>query len=120
MKKIIALLLACLIVVLTAGCSSSTVSSQSSKKNNNSYAPNTKLSISDKEKIAEQQALIKILDYMELMRSKFGDYDIDATRYKTGAITHSGDKFTVNGTLYLYDKYGSVKDTASAAICLFI
>ena len=40
-------------------------------------------------------------------------YDVSATRYKLGAITNSGDVYTVNGTLYLYDKYGKLVDTAT-------
>lgn len=50
---------------------------------------------------------------MQTMTYKFSDYDISATRYKIGEITDLGYKFEVNGTLYLYDKYGSLKDIAT-------
>lgn len=115
MKKIVALFLVCLLLVSAVGCTPSFSGSQSNKTPNNSYQPNNsqKLTISEKEDIAEKQALKKALEYMKTMSSKFSKYDIDATRYKIGAITHSGNKFTVNGTLYLYDKYGSLEDTAT-------
>ena len=45
------------------------------------------------------------------------DYDLDASKYKIGSI-RTVDKYgvynyEVSGTLYLYDKYGSLKDIAT-------
>jgi hypothetical protein len=98
------------------GCTPSPSNSQSSNTGNNSYIPDYKpkeLTESEKKAIAEQQALKMVLEYMNHRSSTYGKYDINATRYKIGAITHSGKEYTVNGTLYLYDKYGSLKDTAT-------
>ena len=103
MKKVVAILLVCLLLLSTSACTSS-YNQQTSKTTNGSYTPNysKKLTTSEKEEIAETQALKKALEYMNTMSSKFSKYDVNATRYKIGAITHSGNKFTVNGTLYLY------------------
>ena len=115
MKKFVALFLACLLLVSAVGCTASSSAPQSSNSSNNSYTPNgpKKLTISEKKEIAETQALRKTLEYMQTMTYKFSDYDISATRYKIGEITDLGYKFEVNGTLYLYDKYGSLKDIAT-------
>lgn len=115
MKKLVALLLICFLLISAVGCTPQNSNSQSSNTND-SYTPNYKpkeLTESEKKNLAEQQALKMVLEYMKLRSSTYSKYDIDATRYKIGAITHSGKKYTVNGTLYLYDKYGSLKDTAT-------
>lgn len=118
MKKIIALLLAlCLCIGL---CACGTVyqdsgTSQTEAPNNRYTSPTKKkLTISEKEEIAEDKALDEVYS---LLKSKYGSkYDVGATKYKIGQITNSGSKFTVNGSLYLYDKYGSLKDTATFSV----
>ena len=85
----------------TSQSSPSYGSSQSSKK----------LTASEIKKIAEKQAIANVVNFLKMVYSN--KYDVSATRYKLGAITNSGDVYTVNGTLYLYDKYGKLVDTAT-------
>jgi len=115
--SVAALLALCLCVGLCA-CRAVYQGSSSSqtKGKNNSYTSPTKkkLTISEKEEIAEEEALDAV--YSSL-KSKYGSkYDVGATKYKKGQITNSGNNFTVNGTLYLYDKYGSLEDTATFSV----
>lgn len=119
MKKIIALLL---VLCLCAGfCACGAVYNSNvtqSEEDNTSYtnAPPTEkaISTSEKEEIAEDEALDAV--YSSL-KSKYSlKYDVSATKYKIGQISNIGNKFTVNGTLYLYDKYGSLKDTATFSV----
>lgn len=69
------------------------------------------LSSSRKESLAEDAAMMEIISYMQSNR-EFNRYNIYATKYKVGSITHEDDDYTVKGTLYLYDDYGNLKDTA--------
>ena len=110
-RKTVALLIVSLLVLSFAGCSNSSSSSSSS---NGSYSSSTQktISTSKKKEIAEEAALKMVLKTMK-SKSTFSKYDLDATRYKTGAITEERGKFVVKGTLYLYDQYGSLEDTAT-------
>ena len=49
---------------------------------------------------------------LECNKSVSKKYDISATKYKTGNITHSGDTFTVYLTLAFYDNYGKYQASA--------
>ena len=51
------------------------------------------------------------------------NYNLDATKYKIGSITllDNAYEYEVSGTLYLYDKYGSVADIATfTCSCVWI
>lgn len=69
------------------------------------------LSSSRKESLAEDAAIREIISYMQSNR-EFNRYNIYATKYKVGSITHEDDDYTVKGTLYLYNDYGNLDDTA--------
>lgn len=122
MRKFIGiLLLLCLCVGLCAcdGNSNTTTKKPSSSANNSYITPVTPtkktLSTSEKEEIAEREAHKMIVRYMvEFFPSKFSKYNIDATRVSTGSIIEKRDNyFCVYGKLYLYDKYGNLKDIAT-------
>lgn len=102
------LAIVCCFVITSSYLSEKT--SQSSPSYGSSQSSN-KLTTSEKEEIAETQAIANVVDYLNMAYSN--NYDVSATRYKLGAITRSGDEYTVNGTLYLYDKYGNLADTAT-------
>ena len=117
MKKAVVFSIVCLIILSLMGCSSASVSTERPSSNNSYVKPTQKtLSTSEKEKIAEREALKKLLEYMKSSHNvyKFGKYNIDATRVNVGSITEDrNNRFSVCGKLYLYDKYGSLKDIAT-------
>lgn len=69
---------------------------------------NGKLTKSEREDLAKKAILKGCLEKMEY---EFRNYDLDATKYKLGNVTHSGNKITMYITFYLYDNYGTLKET---------
>ena len=73
-----------------------------------------------KEKV-ETEAMWYVMNHLEN-----GPYsrvfDLDSTRYKIGSMVEFEEyKYEVSGKLYLYDKYGSVKGTATfTCSCIWI
>lgn len=60
------------------------------------------------EELVTQTALDEV---MWRLRDK--NYELSTSKYKIGSITKVGEYYEVSGTLYLYDKYGSIKDIAT-------
>lgn len=114
MKKILYAIMVVLIC-FSSGCSSSSSSGNSAAKTTKSYTTEKSgLSESERKAIAEREAVNWIMD--ELDSSK---YDVNSSKYKVGTISkcnkgYTGieDWLTVCGTLYLYNKYGSLEDVA--------
>ena len=116
MKKAVIFSIVCLIILSLMGCSNTSNSTKTPSSNNSYVKPTQKtLSTSEKEEIAERETLKMLTKYMEeYYPSKFSKYDIDATKVSVGSIKEERDNyFAVYGKLYLYDKYGSLKDTAT-------
>lgn len=117
MKKAVVFSIVCLIVLSLMGCSNASSSTKTPSSNNSYVKPTQKtLSTSEKEEIAERETLKMLIKYMKesYKASTFGKYNIDATRVNVGSITEDRDNhFSVCGTLYLYDRYGSLEDTAT-------
>ena len=82
-----------------------------------------KISISEKKKIAETEAISEIISYLKSTPG-YTTYDVNASKYKVGTITQGSgtaeNHFTVNGTLYLYDKYGSLSDTSTFSVTVVV
>ena len=111
MKKILCLIKATLIC-FSAGCNESSASDSSSVKTTQSHiTEKSGLSESECKNIAKQEAIKWLKD--EIDTSK---YDVHSSQYKVETITTStkgltfDDKMEVCGTVYLYDKYGSLED----------
>ena len=104
MKKFIILLfILCSLLALSA-CKSGSDSSYSSSSSSSSV---------DVEAMVKREALSMIYEAMEREEySTYRDYDIGATKYSFGSIKKAGARYTANGTLYLYNKYGNLEDTA--------
>lgn len=81
------------------------------------------ISISDKKEIAEAEAIDAIISYLQSTPG-YTSYDVNSSKYKIGTISQGSgiteDHFTVNGTLYLYDKYGSLANTATFSVTVVI
>ena len=103
MKKIAPLALMLIVCIFLTACGDAKKVEAEIKGN--------KLTASEIKKIAEKQAIANVVNFLKMVYSE--KYDVSATRYKLGAITNSGDVYTVNGTLHLYDKYGKLVDTAT-------
>ena len=118
MKKVLIGVLTLIMVLGLVGCNSSTDSSTTSTtKKNTDYNVDEKvnkkiLSESEKGEMAEDAAMEEILDYME-NNSKFYKYDISSSKYTVTNIDSYGADYHVKGSLYLYDKYGYLEDTAT-------
>ena len=109
MKKLIAFALLICIALSLCACGSTKTSSSSSSSS--SYSSG-KASLAEKEEAAENAALRAVLQKLQNDYNYKNRYDLSATRYKTGNIDSKSDnKYTVYLTLYLYDDYGSYKET---------
>lgn len=56
-------------------------------------------------------ALSELYEWLERVYGEY--YDIPATKYKFGSFESNGDTYEVKGTIYLYDEYGSVDESAT-------
>ena len=128
MKKVLSLLLALVMCLSLCACGGSeNITTQPDTENNETQGNNqstdpreslTKAQIEDK---VESEAMWYVMNHLENgpYSTKF---DLDSTRYKIGSMVEFEDyKYEVNGKLYLYDKYGSVKGTATfTCSCIWI
>ena len=115
MKRIIVLFLACVLFLFAVGCETSSEVTQTNDEENNTYTETqASLSESEKEEIATYAALMKVLEYMEETPWDFSGYDRDSTRYKIGTVENLRlGRHRVQGTLFLYNKYGNLEDMAT-------
>jgi len=65
----------------------------------------TKISIAERESIAESAILNKLIAYIA-SDSLYSRYNSDMTNYEIGSIKQDDDKFIIYGKLYFYDSYG--------------
>lgn len=81
------------------------------------------ITINEKKEIAEEQAIKEIIRFLKSTPG-YMSYDVDSSKYKIGTISQGTgtavNHFTVNGTLYLYDKYGSLDDTATFSVTVVV
>ena len=111
MKKLIALILLICIALPLCACDAS--NSSSSNSSSSGYSSSGESTLSARKKIAEQKILDQLFIELHYSNSyRYSDYDVDATGYKVGKVeAESGNYFRVYITIYLYDKYGSLKKT---------
>lgn len=64
----------------------------------------------------EDYALSELYEHLERVYGEY--YNISESRYKIGSINSNGNKHEVKGTLYLYDDYGSLDETATFCVPL--
>lgn len=64
----------------------------------------TKITLSERESLAESAIIIKLIAHIE--DSSYSRYNADMTKYEIGSIKQDDDKFIIYGKLYFYDSYG--------------
>ena len=113
MKKAVVFSIVCLIILSLMGCSNASSSTNTPSPNYSYVAPTQKtLSTSEKKELAKNEALTELEKYLK-QHYNYGAYNLDATKVSIGSIIEDGSSFDVSGKLYLYDKYGSIKDIAT-------
>lgn len=127
MKRMLAAILALMLCLGLCACGDSeneTGSSDSNKEpqgNNQSTDHRESLTKAEIEEKVEKEAMWYVMNHLE--NSAYSSvFALDSTRYKIGSMVEYEDyKYEVNGTLYLYDKYGSVKGTGTfTCSCIWI
>ena len=128
MKKALSLLLAlvmCLSLCACGGNENKTTSPDSENKetqgNSQSADRRESMTKAEIEEKVESEAMWYVMNHLE--NSAYSTvFALDSTRYKIGSMVEFEDyKYEVSGTLYLYDKYGSVKGTATfTCSCIWI
>lgn len=93
--------------VRVENASTEEISKQEDWQNSNS------ISASKKQAIAEDEACIAAVKKMKDSSWPPYDswYDLNSTRFDVGKVTEDAGEYKVMGTAYLYDPYGSFKDT---------
>ena len=119
MKKVLSLILSLVLCLSLCACGGNDHDTTNMKNNNSDYGEQTdapdeasdsqnSMTQYEIEQEVEKAALDGVCYYLD--ESK---YDVDATKYKIGSIRKYEEyKYEVNGTLYLYNKYGSLEDVA--------
>lgn len=116
MKKTLTTLSLFLVILI---CMGSVVFVSCDDNDSNSYSPSSNsgssLTVSDKEEIAENEALSAI--YSKIKSSSYSyKYDASQTTYKIGSINYKYGKYEVNGRLTFYDKYGDIVGTGTFSV----
>ncbi len=117
MKKVLALILALVLVFSLAACGGGgkgVKDSSNSKSSNSSGSKLSSMSESDK----ENAVLLAAVEQVERELKNYYSFDSDETRVKRGTIkcnnsTDKREEWSVSGTLYLYDNYGSLTESAT-------
>ncbi len=114
MKRIVALILVSILSL--AFCACGTTGNSNSSTSTTKYTTQKKgMSFEDKQERADDSWWYNLT----LWIPNRGKYDLNETRYKMGNCSNNGkDTFTYKGTLYLYNNYGTLEDTATFSITL--
>lgn len=127
MKKAISLILALVLCLSLCACGGNNKTGSSDSEDNETQSNNqsadrreslTKAEIEEK---VEYEAMWYVMNHLK--NSAYSTvFALDSTRYKIGSMVEYEDyKYEVSGTLYLYDKYGSVKGTGTfTCSCIYI
>lgn len=127
MKKVISLILALVLCLSLCACGgdhktgSSDSENSKTQSNNQSADRRESLTKAEIEEKVEYEAMQYVMRHLE--NSAYSTvFALDSTKYKIGSmIEYEEYKYEVNGTLYLYDKYGSVKGTGTfTCSCIWI
>lgn len=73
------------------------------------------ISISEREEIAQSEAILALIDELQT-NSKYQSYDVDSSRYTVGSIEQEDDLFTVYGTIFLHNRFGTLEDVGEFTI----
>lgn len=73
------------------------------------------ISISEREEIAQSEAILALIDELQT-NSRYQSYDVDSSRYTVGSIEQKDDLFTVYGTIFLHNKFGTLEDVGEFTI----
>lgn len=118
MKKVLSLILVLVLCLSLYACGSEETTkpadSKGTEAQSNSQSADRREGMT-KSEIEEKVTLEAVWYAMNhLKNSAYSTkFDLDATKYKIGSMVEIGDyEYEVSGTLYLYDKYGSLKTTA--------
>ena len=130
MKRVLSLvmvIIVCIVVCVSCAAESTGGSNKNdtpnvNKKQEAETPQKRKVSESEIKKIVESAFLESLIEHLEFYSNrKYSAYDINATKVKLGLFKKkSGDKFELNGTLYFYDKYGSLKDTGTFTYNIYV
>ena len=128
MKKIASLILVLVLCLSLCACgggnennTTATDSGNKSQSNSQSADRRESLTTAEIEEKVESEAMWYVMNHME--NSAYSNvFALDSTRYKIGSMIETDDyKYEVSGMLYLYDKYGEVKGTATfSCSCIWI
>lgn len=111
MKRLIALLMALVMCVALCACASSseqgTEKATETKSQSSSYRD--LMTTSEKEEEASKAAVLEVARRLENK-----GYYTDNGKYKIGSVIEAGkDTYSVSGTIYVYDKYGSLDEVVT-------
>ncbi|MGI6227979.1 MAG: hypothetical protein ACOYJ1_17215 [Peptococcales bacterium] len=136
MKRVLILvmvIIVCIVVCVSCAAESTGGSNKNdtpnvNKKQEAETPQKRKVSESEIKKIVESAFLESLIEHLEFYSNKkYSDYDINATKVKLGLFKKQsgvkkqiGDRFELNGTLYFYDKYGSLKDTGTFTYHIYV
>ena len=121
MKKIISLLLVLVMALSLCACGEEPEKENTHTSQSSSLSGREKLTQAEIQDKAESEAIWCAIRHIKNF-SYSSRFDLDSTRYKIGRMyEYKAYNYEVSGTLYLYDKYGSLKGTATfTCSCIYI
>ena len=120
MKKFISLILVFAMALFLCACGEEPKKENTTATQSSNQSKRETMSEADIQAKVESEAVGYAMNYMKRIYSNV--FDLDSTRYKIGRMYEYKDyNYEVSGTLYLYDKYGSLKGTAKfTCSCIYI
>lgn len=108
MKKVLALILTMLFVLSLVACGGSNKEEEKSSSKKTNYET-SEVETEDKYSLTDSKIKSLVEDALvDKIRKTYDTADPYKTRYSIGTTERDGNKYTVYGTLTMYDKYGQV------------